>query len=141
MARRRFIDPGFWSDTAVGKLKPLERLFFIGCFSNADDEGRLVGNPAYLRAVIFPYDDFSLEEIRAMRDRVAAVCRNFLVYRVDGEEYIAFARWRECQAPRYAKPSRLPAPPAEATQGCADSDANSSPPGEEKGAKSACGLP
>lgn len=95
----------------MGKLKPIERLFFIGCFSNADDEGRLVANPAYLRAVIFPYDDFSLEEIRAMRDRVAAVCRNFLVYRVGGEEYIAFARWREYQSPRYAKPSRLPAPP------------------------------
>lgn len=35
----------------MGKLSPVERFFCIGCFSNADDEGPLVGNPAYLHAV------------------------------------------------------------------------------------------
>lgn len=120
MARKRFIDPNFWSDTAMGKLSPVERLFFIGCFSNADDEGRLVGSPAYLRSVIFPYDDFTLEEIQNMRDRVARACRNFLVYQADGEEYIAFARWRDYQSPRYSRASRLPAPPEPAAAGGGD---------------------
>jgi hypothetical protein len=111
MARKRFIDPSFWTDTAISKLKPLERLFFLGCVSNADDEGRLPGNPAFLRSIIFPYDDLSIDEIRSIRDNVAATCKNLIVYVVDGDEFIAFRQWRRYQSPRYPQPSHYPAPP------------------------------
>lgn len=110
MARQRFIHPEFWGDPSIGQLTPTERLFFVGCFSNADDEGRMLGNPAWLRSAIFPYDDISLDEVRAMRDRAAAVCRNFVVYEVDGVEYIAFLKWSRYQKPKYPKPSTLPPP-------------------------------
>lgn len=110
MARQRFIHPEFWGDPSIGQLTPIERLFFVGCFSNADDEGRLLGHPAWLRSAIFPYDDISLDDVRAMRDRAAAVCRNFVVYEVDGVEYIAFLKWNRYQKPKYPKPSTLPPP-------------------------------
>ena len=112
MARQRFIWPSLWDDPVIGHLTPIQRLFFIGCFSNADDEGRLLGDPAYLRGTIFKYDDMTLTEVREIRDAVAAVCKHFVVYEADGTEYIAFLKWTEYQKPKYPKPSKLPPPPS-----------------------------
>ena len=115
MARQRFIHPEFWTDSTIGKLSPLDRLFFIGCISNADDEGRLLGDPAYLRSVIFPYDDIKISNVEDMRDRVVATCHNLIHYIIDGTVYLAFRHWSRYQAPRYPKPSRLPPPPDDST--------------------------
>ncbi len=111
MARQRFIHPDLWEDGHVGSLTPAERLLFIALFSNADDDGRLVGDAANLRAIAFRFDDFSLAEVAAMRDHVAATMRHVLVYAVDGEEYIQLTSWDQRQHPQYRKPSRLPPPP------------------------------
>lgn len=126
MARKRFIDPNFWTDIYISKLTPIERLLFIGCFSNADDEGRLPGNPAYLRSVIFPYDDISLNEIKEMRDSIIEKCKNLVLYEVDGNEFLAFRKWRRYQSPRYPQPSQFPAPPTDETltQDCNQKDAS-----------------
>lgn len=111
MPRQRFIHPDFWKDPTIGKLTPLERLFFIGCFSNADDEGRLPGDPSYLKAIIFPYDNFGQRKVKVIRDRVVSICRNLVLYQVDGQEYLAFRKWHEYQKPRYPKASKCPPPP------------------------------
>jgi hypothetical protein len=111
VARQRFIHPDIWADPTLAKLTPTERLLFIGCFSNADDEGRLLGSAAYLRSTIFPYDDLSIEEVAAMRDHITATCKNVIYYIVDDIEYIAFVKWSEYQKPKYPKPSKLPEPP------------------------------
>jgi len=111
MARRRWIDPSFWDDLKIGRLRPIERLFFIGCFSNADDEGRLLGNPAYLRATIFKYDDMTIEEITEIRDNAVGMNDNLVLYSVDDEDYLAFRKWRKHQKPNYPKESQLPMPP------------------------------
>jgi hypothetical protein len=128
MARQRWIHPDFWTDPSVAKLSPVERLFFIGCFSNADDEGRLLGDPAYLRSIIFPYDDIPVAKVQAMRDRVVQTCTNLVLYRVDDVDYLAFLKWTTYQSPRYPKPSKLPPPPgmddARETQGCNQIDAS-----------------
>jgi len=113
VARQRFIHPEIWSDPDLGKLTPIHRLFFIGCFSNADDEGRLLGHPAYLRSTIFPYDDISLDEVKTIRDSVTQVCKNLVCYEVDGTEYLAFLKWSDYQKPKYPKPSKLPKPPTD----------------------------
>jgi hypothetical protein len=115
MPRQRYIWPDFWDDTTIGRLTHTQRLFFIGCFSNADDDGRLIGDPAYLRGALFKYDDPAptLDQVRQMRDAVAAACKHFMVYEVDGGTYIALLKWSEWQHPKYPKPSRLPPPPAE----------------------------
>ena len=128
MARQRFIHPDIWTDPAIGKLAPAERLLFIGCFSNADDAGRLLGDPAYLRSTIFPYDDMKLGDVRAMRDRVVSICRNLLIYEVNGTAYLAFRHWKRYQNPRYPKESKLPPPPDNpatiAPQPCSETDAS-----------------
>lgn len=57
MARKRMIDPNFWSDEKLGECNLQERLLFMGLISNADDEGLGRANPKLLKSVIFPYDD------------------------------------------------------------------------------------
>jgi len=111
MARQRFIWPDIWTDERVARMAPVEMLFFIGCFSNADDEGRLMGDPAYLKATIFPYQDLTLEEVEAIRDRVVKNCRNLRKYTVNRVTYLAFSSWERWQKPKYPAPSKLPKPP------------------------------
>lgn len=111
MARQRFIHPNLWDDKKIAKLNPVERLFFIGCFSNADDEGRMLGDPAYLRSIIFKYDDLTVEQVKAIRDRVLEVNKNLVLYQVDNEEYLAFLKWKDYQKPKYPQASKIPPPP------------------------------
>ena len=119
MARQRFIWPDFWKDHELGRASPIVRLFFIGAFSNADDDGRLLGDPAYLRSEIFPYDALSLEEVEAIRDAAVEACPNLILYDIPGDSLnksrtkpiLAFTKWRSWQKPKYPKPSKLPAPP------------------------------
>lgn len=56
MARKRMIDPEFWSDEEIGKWSHPARLFYIGLWNFADDEGRFKAPPLLLKSQIFPYD-------------------------------------------------------------------------------------
>ncbi|MBA7560204.1 hypothetical protein ES708_01826 [subsurface metagenome] len=105
------IDPDFWNDGRVKKLSPIERLLFVGMISYADDEGRLLADPAFLRSKIFPYDDFNLEQIISMRDHVLETNPNLQLYQNSGEEYLCFRKWARYQKPSHPQPSRLPKPP------------------------------
>ena len=111
MARQRFIWPQMWDDPDLGNLDDGSRLLYIGCFSLADDDGRLVGDPVYLKTQVFRYRPTTVAQVGKMRDRVNAACSNFIVYEHAHLEYIAFRNWSEYQKPKYPKPSRLPAPP------------------------------
>ena len=74
MPRRRLIRPDFWTDSRVSLLSRDERLLLIGMISHADDEGRLMGRPSYLRSVIFADDD----DIRAEeRHKLVTASLNF----------------------------------------------------------------
>lgn len=56
MARKRMIDPEFWSDEEIGSWSYQSRLFYIGLWNFADDEGRFKAHNDLLRSQIFPYD-------------------------------------------------------------------------------------
>lgn len=111
MARQRFIWPAIWDDPDLGRLDAEARLLYIGCFSLADDEGRILGDPVYLKTQVFRYRATSPAQVRKMRDRIAAVCKSFCVYEDAQTAYIAFLNWGEFQKPKYPKPSKLPPPP------------------------------
>jgi len=57
MARIRTIKPEFWEDEKVAKLPMPCRLFYIGTWNFADDQGVFRGNAAILKSRIFPYDE------------------------------------------------------------------------------------
>jgi len=108
---RRWLAPDFFTDEKMKKATVPERLLGAALIANQDDDGRLRGDPAYLRAIAFLYDDYSLEEVKRMRDHLVQVNPNILVYENAGEEYIQLKRYSRYQKPRYYHPSKLPAPP------------------------------
>lgn len=110
MARQRFIWPTIWKDPVFGRLQPLEQILFIGMFSIADDEGRLLADPAYLRAEVFPYKDYTHKKVLGIRDSVVAKCNSVHLYPVNAVEYIVLLNWHDFQKPKYPKPSKIPPP-------------------------------
>lgn len=111
MARQRFIWPDLWADPDLGRVSPLAFILYVGCFSLADDEGRLIADPTFLKSAIFPYRRVSDREIRAARDELVSACSAFHVYESREIEYVALLNWSTWQKPKYPRPSKLPAPP------------------------------
>ena len=115
MKRRRMISPSIWDDPEVGELDPLGFKLFIGCISLADDDGRLDADPRTLRKTIFGYTEgMSVDDVRQVRDSMAANLPNLQLYQVDGREYIALLKWDDHQAisASWHQDSIIPAPPA-----------------------------
>jgi len=108
---RRWLDSSFFADEKVGKLVMNERQLFAAIIANQDDDGRIKGHPAYLRSIAFPYDEFNADEVKQMRDHIAEINANVIVYQNGGEEYIQLKRHKRYQKPRYYHPSKLPMPP------------------------------
>lgn len=107
---RRWLDPAFFTDEKLAMATLEERHLFAAMIANQDDDGRLLGHPGYLRSIAFPYDDFANEEVKRMRDHLAEVNPNVIVYENSGHEYIQLRRHYRYQRPRYYHPSKFPAP-------------------------------
>ncbi len=108
---RRWIDPTLFTDEKLAMATLEERHLFVAMIANQDDDGRLLGHPGYLRSVAFPYDNFTNEEVKQMRDHLAKVNPNIIIYNNSGNEYIQLKRHYRYQRPRYYHQSRFPAPP------------------------------
>jgi hypothetical protein len=112
VARQRVIHPGIWSDPVFGSLSDAEQVLYIGLFSNADDEGRIMAGAAYLKSVIWPHRDVSQRGVERIRDKVVSAFEQIELYSVKGVEYIAIKNFAAYQKPKYPTPSRIPAPEA-----------------------------
>lgn len=101
------IDPNFWESEDVSKLTIRQRLLLIGLFSNADDYGRGRAKPTYIRSVVFPYDDISVEEIQ---EDLEAIKRHISIvfYEVDGNSYYEFLNWNKWQTVQKPQRSMIP---------------------------------
>jgi hypothetical protein len=109
VARRRMIDPNFWQSEDVSKLTIRQRLLLIGLFSNADDEGKLRGNPAFVRSLVFPYEDISIKDIEEDLHVVENI-DSILRYEVDGNKYIKLINWTKFQRVDKPQKSMIPEP-------------------------------
>lgn len=108
--RRRTLSPGFFQDSSVLSLCPLDRILFAGLWPYADRSGRLLDRPIDLKIRILPADD---HDVDAALNRLAA---NGLIkrYRVGGEAFIALKErpWTEIQRIHKHEPkSAIPPPP------------------------------
>lgn len=110
MARQRFIWPDIWKDPVFGSLNSEEKVFFIACFSLADDEGRLLADAPSLRGEMFRFSNHSLGRIKKVRDSVVAKVPSIHLYTAQGQEYIALLKWSDYQRPKYPTPSKIPPP-------------------------------
>src|SRR3990167_4590447 len=99
-SQRRMVYVKIWTSEQFGKLSDKAKLLYVGTITLADDDGRLRANPSYLRGQIFPYDDsLSATEVLRLRNEVE---NNglFIVYSVDGFDYIEHPKWPEYQSIR-----------------------------------------
>lgn len=98
-----------WTSQQVGHLSYRARLLYLGMITLADDDGRLIGDPAYLRGQVFPYDEISAEDMKSAKKEVED---SGLVhfYFIDNFEYAQHPKWEEYQAIRrdLYKKSTLP---------------------------------
>lgn len=61
MSRIRTIKPDFFLNDSMADLPPLDRILFIGLWTQADREGRLEDRSRKIKAAILPYDDHDVD--------------------------------------------------------------------------------
>lgn len=112
MPKKRVLDERFWDDEDVALLSRDERLLLAAMITNcADDFGRLMAGPAYLKKAAFGYDnDLPVEAVQAMRDHIVAVCRNVTLYEVEGRQYLELKKFAKYQDIRYRSRTTIPSP-------------------------------
>lgn len=108
MARIRSIKPEFWTSEQVMECSPNARLLFVGLWNFCDDLGRHPLMPRQVRALIFPGDDFTVDDIQRMFDELS---ENDLIrpYDVDGKRYFQVTGWHHQKIDKPQKP-KYPAP-------------------------------
>lgn len=109
MAKARMLHNKICRSGDVNKLPIAGRLLFTWLFSNADDDGRMKGDPDYVKVTVVPYTNWSNKTILSYLNQMKVIG---LIYywEVDGQWYIEFPKWREhqyIQKDRY-HPSLLP---------------------------------
>jgi len=105
MPRKRMIDPEFWSDEEIGNWSAEARLFYIGLWNFADDEGRFKAHPKLLKSQIFPYSDrISIEKL------LQEINGKVLLYESNGSRYGYLPNFLKHQRIDHPSNSKLPAP-------------------------------
>lgn len=106
MARKRMIDPGFWEDEEIGiNWSHSARLFYIGLWNFADDEGRMKAHPGLLKGQIFPYD--KKIDIQRLKKEVS---NKIQWYEVNSSQYGFVRNFLKHQRIDRPTPSKLPPP-------------------------------
>lgn len=106
MARKRIIDPEFWSDEEVGAWPYEARLFYIACWNFADDAGRMKAHSSLLKSQIFPYD------LRVDIEKLKNILSSKIQwYTVNGSQYGVIRNFLKHQRIDKPSPSKLPIPP------------------------------
>lgn len=109
MARIRTIKPELPADEKLGGCSIAARYLFVMLISQADDDGRMRGNPAFVRGSCLPYDDVSLQQVDEWLSELAA--GGFLTrYAVEGERYVALNAWHKNQRIDKPRASQIPEP-------------------------------
>ena len=106
MARIRSIHPNRFTDEAFVGCSPLARIFFIGLWTDADDQGVFEWRPLQLRMRLLPGDSADAAALLAELETAGLVVR----FEVGGKSYGAVRDFRVHQRPK--KPNAVhPLPP------------------------------
>lgn len=107
MPRARSIKPGFFRNELLCEMQPWTRLLFIGLWTIADRSGRLEDRPKRIKAEVFPYDNFNIDNGLEELSKAKFIIR----YEVAGIRYIAIPTWCKHQNPHVKEAaSTIPAP-------------------------------
>lgn len=112
---RRMLHTEIWQSKQVASLSLQARLLYVGLITLGDDDGRLKGDVALLRAQIFPRDAaITIEQVTQWLEEIVSA-RLVVRYEVDDEPYLAHPNWTKYQTLRAdrKKDSNVPPPPAD----------------------------
>jgi len=109
MAKARMLHTKISVSVQVNRLSLPARLLFSWMIPHADDEGRLNGDPEFIKAMIVPMTKWSFKKIEEYLEEIK---NQGLIYywQENGERFIEFIKWNEHQTIRKNrfKPSSLP---------------------------------
>lgn len=95
MARRRYLQPGFWQNPQLSKCPPLTRLLFQVIWTHADFDGCFLWEPDALAMKGLPRDEFDAVEAMERLER-----DGFLrSYVVGGKRFGYVVNWHKHQDP------------------------------------------
>lgn len=107
MARARNIKPGFFTNDELVELPFEVRLLFIGLWTLADREGRLVDRPKKIKMEIFPADSVECDGALAMLEKSGFILR----YTKEDGKFIQIINWKKHQNPHIKEAaSSIPSP-------------------------------
>ena len=108
MARIRSIKPEFWTSDQIVECSPNARLLFVGIWNFCDDHGRHPLSPKRLKAVIFPSDNFSADDIASMLIELADQ-KLIACYLYDDKAFFYVTGWKHQKIDK-RQPAKYPAP-------------------------------
>lgn len=106
MARIRTIKPEFWTSEQVVGCSTNARLLFVGLLNFCDDSGIHPASTKRLKMEVFPGDDFSDNEIRAMVDDLiaAGLLEEYEIADACFWRVLGFTRHQKIDQPTYRFP-------------------------------------
>ncbi|GAA3078101.1 hypothetical protein [Streptosporangium carneum] len=113
MPRIRSVKPEFWSDRKLARQHSRDaRLLYIALWNQADEHGRVLGDPRWIKGNCLPYDDdIDDQAIKSLLGELIASGR-VQPYVVEDDPYLFLPKLAKHQRLEAAKvPSRLPEPP------------------------------
>lgn len=121
MSRIRSVHPGLWTDEAFVCLSDAAQIFFIGLWTECDDQGAFEWKPVQLRLKLRGNRDGSIEPILAELEDANCIMR----YEVGGRSYGLVRNFLRFQRPK--KPNSVHPVPAELRTYTASGDLSSPP--------------
>lgn len=111
MAKARMLHKIISISLQVNKLSLPARLLFTWMIAHADDDGRMHGEPEYIKATVVPMTKWSFKKIRAYLEEISKAGLIFWWSNPQNNEwFVEFINWKKYQqikSDRY-KPSDLP---------------------------------
>ncbi len=105
------ISPEIWESQSFGNLSTLSKLIFVGLISLADDEGKGILSPQFVKSKLLPYDEKT--RITDIQQSINEICTemSIIAYEVGGKQYYKLTKWNEWQYIQKPTPSKIPNPP------------------------------
>jgi hypothetical protein len=106
--RIRSLKPEALQHRKVGRLSNAAFRLWVGLITQADDEGRVIWDPAQFRLLVFGYQEITTGDVTAALSEITAFGLARL-YNVNGTEYVDLPSWAEHQKINKPSESTLPA--------------------------------
>jgi hypothetical protein len=97
----------------VHKVSVESRLLYTWMILHCDDEGRMQGSPATVKAMVMPMADFTIEKIGKMLKELQKA-RLIIWYKIKEKRYIQIIKWDDHQTFHgiHQVPSKIPISPS-----------------------------